>query len=202
MRLRGKAGANSLSHTHQLRSLSYGYRVAWLAQITRHARYNERYGVPTAYRPLHTDKGIFKSAPNEPHTGIESIQRIEVPLDPDLAEQAVVGHGVPSQDPSGAAQVSLAPEEAKREAKSALVGGRDGGLARRRSRWRGAGRADWRIGGWHRGHHCGRAWRRSGRPNSEPRADAAPAALSAVCQRRAPGRLLTRQLLAQPPQKL
>ena len=123
MRLRGKAGANSLSHTHELRSLSYGYRVAWLAQITRHARYNERYGVPTAYRPLHTDKGIFKSAPNEPHTGIESIQRIEVPLDPDLAEQAVVGHGVPSQDPSGAAQVSLAPEEAKREAKSALVGG-------------------------------------------------------------------------------
>ena len=45
------------------------------------------------------------------------------PVDPDLAEQAIPGHGVPSQDPSLAAQVALSPEEAKREKKSTLVGG-------------------------------------------------------------------------------
>lgn len=43
--------------------------------------------------------------------------------DPDLADQAAPGHGVPSQDPSVAAQESLSPEESKREAKSAYVGG-------------------------------------------------------------------------------
>ena len=45
------------------------------------------------------------------------------PVDPDLAEQAVPGHGVPSQDPNLAAQVALNPEEAERESKSVLVGG-------------------------------------------------------------------------------
>ena len=45
------------------------------------------------------------------------------PVDPDLAEQAVLGHGVPSQDPEAAAQVGLSPEEAARESKSALIGG-------------------------------------------------------------------------------
>ena len=45
------------------------------------------------------------------------------PVDPDLAEQAVPGHGVPSQDPSPAAQVGLSPEEAERESKSVLMGG-------------------------------------------------------------------------------
>ena len=45
------------------------------------------------------------------------------PVDPDLAEQAVPGHGVPSQDPNSAAQVALTPEEAERESKSALMGG-------------------------------------------------------------------------------
>jgi len=45
------------------------------------------------------------------------------PVDPDLAQQAVPGHGVPSQDPDSAAQVALAPEEAERESKSALIGG-------------------------------------------------------------------------------
>jgi uncharacterized protein YcfJ len=45
------------------------------------------------------------------------------PVDPDLAEQAVAGHGVPSQDPSPAAQVALDPEEAERESKSVLMGG-------------------------------------------------------------------------------
>lgn len=43
--------------------------------------------------------------------------------DPDLAEQAQPGHGVPSQDPEDAAQVGLTPEESEREVKSTLVGG-------------------------------------------------------------------------------
>ena len=45
------------------------------------------------------------------------------PHDEDLAEQARPGHGIPSQDPNPAAQTSLAPEEAEREAKSVLTGG-------------------------------------------------------------------------------
>ena len=45
------------------------------------------------------------------------------PRDPDLAEQARPGHGVPSQDPDPAAQIPLEPEEAEREAKSVLTGG-------------------------------------------------------------------------------
>jgi hypothetical protein len=46
-----------------------------------------------------------------------------VPIDEDLAEQALSGHGVPSQDPDPAAQFRLQPEEANREANSVLVGG-------------------------------------------------------------------------------
>jgi non-heme chloroperoxidase len=46
-----------------------------------------------------------------------------VPADPDLAEQARHGHGVPSQDPNSGAQYALAPEEAEREAKSVMTGG-------------------------------------------------------------------------------
>lgn len=46
-----------------------------------------------------------------------------VPADEDLIEQAHPGHGVPSQDPDGAAQFVLAPDDAEREAKSALMGG-------------------------------------------------------------------------------
>ncbi len=45
------------------------------------------------------------------------------PVDPDIVEQAVAGHGVPSQDPDLAAQVSPSPAEAERESKSALIGG-------------------------------------------------------------------------------
>ena len=45
------------------------------------------------------------------------------PLDGDLVEQAVPGHGVPSQDPDPAAQHRLTPEESDRESKSALMGG-------------------------------------------------------------------------------
>jgi pimeloyl-ACP methyl ester carboxylesterase len=45
------------------------------------------------------------------------------PGDEDLAEQALPGHGIPSQDPDPAAQIGLAPEEAQREAKSVLTGG-------------------------------------------------------------------------------
>lgn len=35
--------------------------------------------------------------------------------DPDLAEQAHEGHGIPSQDPETSAQFPLSSEEAKRE---------------------------------------------------------------------------------------
>ena len=45
------------------------------------------------------------------------------PVDPDTAEQAVPGHGVPSQDPEAEAQVGLSAHEAAREAKSVLTGG-------------------------------------------------------------------------------
>lgn len=45
------------------------------------------------------------------------------PVDPDIALQAVPGHGVPSQDPESVAQVGLSPDEAERESKSALIGG-------------------------------------------------------------------------------
>lgn len=45
------------------------------------------------------------------------------PVDGDLAEQAVPGHGVPSQDPDPAAQQTLTPAESDRESKSALMGG-------------------------------------------------------------------------------
>ncbi|MEC5211784.1 hypothetical protein RCH06_000317 [Polaromonas sp. CG_9.5] len=44
------------------------------------------------------------------------------PVDGDLVEQAVPGHGIPSQDPNLAAQVALSPEEAERESKSTLIG--------------------------------------------------------------------------------
>lgn len=43
--------------------------------------------------------------------------------DADLAEQGRPGYGIPSQDPTPAAQVPLQPEEAEREAKSVFVGG-------------------------------------------------------------------------------
>lgn len=45
------------------------------------------------------------------------------PHDEDLIEQAVPGHGVPSQDPDAAAQVPLLPVEAEREVQSVMVGG-------------------------------------------------------------------------------
>ncbi|MGJ7523874.1 hypothetical protein ACSFA0_25605 [Variovorax sp. LT1P1] len=44
-------------------------------------------------------------------------------VDLDLEEQAKPGHGIPSQDPSPAAQQALSPEEAERESKSAFMGG-------------------------------------------------------------------------------
>ncbi|MDP3701856.1 MAG: alpha/beta hydrolase [Hylemonella sp.] len=49
--------------------------------------------------------------------------RAPATTDQDLAEQAVPGHGVPSQDPNPAAQTLLEPQEAEREASSALMGG-------------------------------------------------------------------------------
>ena len=45
------------------------------------------------------------------------------PVDEDLAEQAKPGHGIPSMDTSVAAQILLEPDEAEREAKTALTGG-------------------------------------------------------------------------------
>lgn len=45
------------------------------------------------------------------------------PVDEDLAEQAVPGHGVPSQDPDPAAQTALEPLESERESNSVLMGG-------------------------------------------------------------------------------
>ena len=44
-------------------------------------------------------------------------------VDEDLAEQAKPGHGIPSMDTSVAAQILLEPDEAEREAKTALTGG-------------------------------------------------------------------------------
>lgn len=43
--------------------------------------------------------------------------------DEDLVEQALPGHGVPSQDPNPAAQVALTPKEAEREVRSVVTGG-------------------------------------------------------------------------------
>ena len=45
------------------------------------------------------------------------------PADKDLAEQARPGHGIPSQDPTLAAQIPMEPQEAEREARSVLMGG-------------------------------------------------------------------------------
>jgi len=45
------------------------------------------------------------------------------PVDADLAEQARPGYGIPSQDPRTGAQTALEPEDAEREAHSALMGG-------------------------------------------------------------------------------
>lgn len=45
------------------------------------------------------------------------------PADEDLAEQALPGHGIPSQDTDPAAQVALEPQDAEREANSVLMGG-------------------------------------------------------------------------------
>lgn len=60
---------------------------------------------------------------NTPKQPRPDLRLDEVPKNPDLAEQAVPGHGIPSQDPDKGAQVALSPEEAEREAKSAYVGG-------------------------------------------------------------------------------
>ena len=56
---------------------------------------------------------------NTPNSQPEDVK----PVDPDIAKQAVAGHGVPSRDPDPAAQVGLSPAEAERESKSALIGG-------------------------------------------------------------------------------
>ena len=45
------------------------------------------------------------------------------PVDEDMAEQAIPGHGIPSQDPNAAAQTALNADESEREANSVLMGG-------------------------------------------------------------------------------
>jgi len=45
------------------------------------------------------------------------------PVDEDLADQARPGHGIPSQDPNPAAQISQEPRDEQREVESALMGG-------------------------------------------------------------------------------
>jgi len=45
------------------------------------------------------------------------------PVDKDLAEQALPGHGIPSQDPEPAAQIPISAAESARESNSVLMGG-------------------------------------------------------------------------------
>ena len=45
------------------------------------------------------------------------------PVDKDLAEQALPGHGIPSQDTDPAAQIPISAAESDREAHSAFMGG-------------------------------------------------------------------------------
>jgi hypothetical protein len=45
------------------------------------------------------------------------------PADKDLAEQALPGHGIPSQDPEPAAQIPISAAESDRESSSVLMGG-------------------------------------------------------------------------------
>lgn len=45
------------------------------------------------------------------------------PVDEDMAEQAVPGHGIPSQELNAAAQTAPEPHEAEREANSVMMGG-------------------------------------------------------------------------------
>lgn len=54
---------------------------------------------------------------------VNPTQTTTLPADTDLAEQAVPGHGIPSQDPDPKAQVLLQPEDAAREVRSTLAGG-------------------------------------------------------------------------------
>jgi hypothetical protein len=44
-------------------------------------------------------------------------------VDKDLAEQALPGHGIPSQDPEPAAQIPISAAESARESNSVLMGG-------------------------------------------------------------------------------
>jgi len=56
------------------------------------------------------------SASTHPHHALP-------PVDPDLLEQALPGHGVPSQDLDVEAQLGMTAQESAREAKTALMGG-------------------------------------------------------------------------------
>jgi hypothetical protein len=79
------------------------------------------------YKRLRLDRAscsFDRQLPEETHMNSSAtVPSPTAPRDEDLAEQARPGHGVPSQDPSPAAQVPLEPGEAEREAKSVLAGG-------------------------------------------------------------------------------
>ncbi len=51
-----------------------------------------------------------------------NIDRAEAESDPDLAEQAKPGHGVPSQDPDPTAQFPIGRDRAMEEQKTAFAG--------------------------------------------------------------------------------
>ncbi|MBA4327213.1 MAG: bacteriocin [Polaromonas sp.] len=58
-----------------------------------------------------------------PSTPLTVRPPVAAPADPDLAEQARPGHGIPSQDPEPAAQLPLTAAESQREAGSVWTGG-------------------------------------------------------------------------------
>lgn len=63
------------------------------------------------------------SSPAMPDAVLPDAASPATPLDEDLVDQAVPGHGVPSQDPDAAAQRPLLPAEAEREVQTTLVAG-------------------------------------------------------------------------------
>ena len=78
------------------------------------------------------------------------------PQDPDLVEQASPGHGVPSQEPSIAAQVGMTAAE-KKPRSFILIGGRwgIGWRCRRSCSWCNSGRSRGYFSGWNSWQHGG-----------------------------------------------
>jgi pimeloyl-ACP methyl ester carboxylesterase len=74
--------------------------------------------VARAWCPLHP-----RINQENPMSQLITQPSINKPADEDLAEQALPGHGIPSQDTDPAAQLALEPQDAEREVNSALMGG-------------------------------------------------------------------------------